>query len=100
MIISVPSPLNQGSLSQKRNLELNSFCLQEAKHSVWACTSVAGDVATVSDCRILMDGVSLRFPRDIMGAISLIFEASRTGARGEKCFLWLTGQSSEGHQLY
>lgn len=48
-----------------------------------------------------IDGcVSLRFPRDVRGAVSLIFEASSTGARGEKCFLWLTGQPSKGHQLY
>lgn len=31
MIISIPSSLNQGSLSQMKKLELNSFCLQEAR---------------------------------------------------------------------
>lgn len=31
MIISIPSSLNQGSLRQKKNLELNSSCLQEAR---------------------------------------------------------------------
>lgn len=58
---------------------------------------MAGDVAIVSDCKILMDGVSLRFPRDIVGAISLIFEGSCTAAQGEKhlfCLNWTIKQGS------
>lgn len=36
-----------------------------------------------------MDGVSLIFPRDIVGAISLISEGSCTAGHREKCLLWL-----------
>lgn len=36
-----------------------------------------------------MDGVSLIFPRDVVGAISLISEGSCIAAQGEKCLLWL-----------
>lgn len=39
-----------------------------------------------------MDGVSLRFPRDVVGAISLISEA----AQGEKRLLWLKRTIKQG----
>lgn len=43
-----------------------------------------------------MDGVSLRFPRDAVGAISLISEASCMAAQGEKCLLWLNWTIKQG----
>lgn len=69
-----------GSLSQKKNLELNSFCLQEARAQ---CLGLYQCSRRCCYCLRLqnIDGwKSLRFPRDVMGAISLISEASCTGA--------------------
>lgn len=93
MIILIPSSLNQGSLSQKKNLELNSSCLQEARAQclgLYQCSRRCCYCLTLQNILlVLMDGVSLRFPRDAMGAISLISEGPCAAAWGEKRLLWL-----------